>query len=130
MRLKLTLLTGRTIEQGRGKEFGKLSKEYQESASICELDVDDMNHFGIRDNENVTVITDFGSVVLKAKESIRSPHKGIAFIPYGPWANVVMDPQTHGSGMPSYKGIPAEIVKSRDRRVLNIKELLREYYAK
>lgn len=127
MRLKVILLTGRTIEQGRGKEFGKLSKEYRESVSVCELDIDDMSRFGVRDNENITVSTDFGSVVLKAKESIRSPHKGIAFIPYGPWANVVMDSQTHGTGMPSYKGIKAEIMKSTDR-VLNLEELLREYY--
>jgi len=38
----VTLLTGRTIEQGVGKEQGKASKEYEESVSVCYMDPEDM----------------------------------------------------------------------------------------
>ena len=34
-KLRVTLLTGRTIEQGVAKERGKASKEYVESVSVC-----------------------------------------------------------------------------------------------
>jgi formylmethanofuran dehydrogenase subunit D len=33
-KLEVSLLTGRTIDQGRGKERGKLSEEYWESVTI------------------------------------------------------------------------------------------------
>ena len=41
-KLKVTLLTGRTIEQGVGKEAGKGTKEYFESTTMCYMDVGDM----------------------------------------------------------------------------------------
>ena len=54
----------------------------------------------------------------------------IAFIPYGPWANLIMDPQTHGTGMPSLKGISAEIEPALDQEVLPLLELLQINYRK
>jgi len=39
-KMQVSLLTGRTIDQGRGKEYGKLSDEYMSSVSICEIDPD------------------------------------------------------------------------------------------
>lgn len=129
-KLRISLLTGRTIDQGTGKEYGKLTQEYFESVTICLLDPEDMKRLGIQENENIKVTTNFGSVVIKAVPSTRAPHPQIAFIPYGPWANLVMDPQTHGSGMPSLKGIPAEIEPARDEEVLTLKELLKIHYRK
>ena len=72
-KLKVSLLTGRTIDQGKGKEMGKLSKEYLESVVICQIDPNDMKTLGVKENTNVKVITDFGSVVLKAVKSARAP---------------------------------------------------------
>ena len=91
LKLKVSLLTGRTVDQGKGKEYGKLSEEYQQSVAICQIDPDDMKSLGIRENSNVKVITDFGSVVLKAVKSARAPHPKVVFIPYGPWASIVMN---------------------------------------
>jgi formylmethanofuran dehydrogenase subunit D len=127
-RLKVSLLTGRTIDQGTGKEMGKLSKEYLESVVICQMDPEDMKFLGVKENNNVKVITDFGSVVMKAVKSARAPHPKVAFIPYGPWANVIMNPKTHGTGMPSFKGIPAEIEPAPEERVLTLHDLLKQYY--
>jgi formylmethanofuran dehydrogenase subunit D len=127
-KLKVSLLTGRTIDQGTGKEMGKLSKEYLESVVICQMDPEDMKFLGIKENNNVKVITDFGSVVLKAVKSARAPHPKVAFIPYGPWANIIMNPKTHGTGMPSFKGIPAEIEPAPEEKVLSLHDLLNQYY--
>ena len=37
-KLSATLITGRTIDQGVGKEMGKGSKEYFDSSSVCFID--------------------------------------------------------------------------------------------
>jgi formylmethanofuran dehydrogenase subunit D len=129
-KLKVTLLTGRTIEQGAGKERGKSSKEYVESVSVCFMDPEDMKKLGIKDGVNVQVSTAFGSVVVKAKKSLRAPHPGVIFIPYGLWANVVVDPETHGIGMPSFKGIPATVEPAPDKPVLGLEELLKAVFRK
>ncbi|MDH4221881.1 MAG: molybdopterin dinucleotide-binding protein [Candidatus Bathyarchaeota archaeon] len=126
-KLKVSLLTGRTIDQGKGKEMGKLSKEYSESVVICQMDPNDMKFLGIKESTNVKVITDFGSVVLKAVKSARVPHPKVAFIPYGPWASLIMNPRTHGTGMPSMKGIPAEIEPAPNEKVLSLHDLLGQF---
>ena len=127
-KLRVMLITGRTIEQGVAKERGKASKEYMESVSVCYTDPEDLKKLGIKEKTNVLVSTDFGSVVVKALKSLRTPHAGIIFIPYGPWANVVVDPETHGIGMPSLKGISAEVEPVPDKHVLSLKELLKEQF--
>ena len=124
-KLRVMLLTGRTIEQGVAKERGKASKEYMESVSVCYMDPEDLKKLGIKEKTDVLVSTDFGSVVVKALKSLRTPHVGMIFVPYGPWANVVVDPETHGIGMPSLKGIPAEVEPAPDKAVLSLGELLR-----
>ncbi len=123
-KLKVSLLTGRTINQGRGKESGKLTKEYLDSVTICQIDPGDMKILGVKENTNVKVTTNFGSTVLKAMKSARAPHPKVVFIPYGPWASLVMDPRTHGTGMPSLKGIPAEIEPASTEEVLGLQDLL------
>jgi len=129
-KLKVTLLTGRTIEQGAGKERGKSSKEYVESVSVCFMDPEDMKKLGVKDGVNIQVSTAFGSVVVKAKKSLRAPHPGVIFIPYGLWANVVVDPETHGIGMPSFKGIPATVEPAPEKSVLGLEELLKTVFRK
>jgi len=127
-KLKVSLLTGRTIDQGKGKEMGKLSKEYLESVVICQMDPNDMKFLGTKENTNVKVVTDFGSVVLKAVKSARAPHPKVVFIPYGPWASLIMNPKTHGTGMPSLKGIPAEIEPAPNEKVLSLQNLLNQFH--
>jgi len=129
-KLKVSLLTGRTIDQGKGKEMGKLSKEYLDSVVICQMDHNDMKSLGIKENTNVKVTTDFGSAVLKAVKSARAPHPKVIFIPYGPWASLIMNPRTHGTGMPSLKGIPAEIEPTPNENVLSLQNLLKQQFHK
>ncbi|MDH5482129.1 MAG: molybdopterin dinucleotide-binding protein [Candidatus Bathyarchaeota archaeon] len=129
-KLQVTLLTGRTIEQGVGKERGKASMEYMESVSVCYMDPEDLRRLGVKEKANILVSTNYGSVVVKALKSLRTPHPKIIYIPYGPWANVLVDPETHSIGMPSFKGIPAEVEPALDKPLLNMKELLKEQFGK
>lgn len=128
--LEVTLLTGRTIDQGRGKEQGKLSEEYWESVTTCEMDPDDMRRIGAKENENVRITTDFGSAVLKVVKSLRAPHRKVVFVPYGLPANLLVNPKTHGTGMPSFKGITAKIEPAPREKVPSLQELLKTHFGK
>ena len=123
-KLDVLVLTGRTIDQGRGKEMGKTSDVYRKDTSQVQIDPEDMKALGLRRNANVRVKTDFGSVILRAVKSIRGPHPKMVFISYGPWASIVSDPETHGSGMPSLKGMQGILEPAPEEEVLTMEELV------
>ena len=129
-KLRVTLLTGRTIEQGVGKEQGKISQEYFEACSMVYMDSEDMKKLGVKNNTNVLVTTPHGSVVLKAVKYPRGPTPGLIYIPYGPWANAICSDATTSIGMPSFKGTPAEVEAAPDKPVLSIKELLKSQFGR
>jgi formylmethanofuran dehydrogenase subunit D len=129
-KLNVTLLTGRTIEQGVGKEKGKSSKEYFDACSMCYMDAEDMKKLGVKNNSNILVSTPDGSVVLKAVKYPRSATPGLIYIPYGPWANAVCSNKTTSIGMPSFKGTPAEVTAAPEKQVLTIEELLKEEFGR
>ena len=47
-KLRVTLITGRTIDQGVGKEMGKGSQEYFDSCAVCFLDPVDIKKLGLK----------------------------------------------------------------------------------
>ena len=129
-KLQVTLITGRTIEQGVGKEQGKTSAAYAESAAVCYVDPQDLKKLKVEENSNVLISTEHGSVVVKAMKSLRGPHIGIIFVPYGPWANAVINPNTNGIGMPSMKGISVQIEPAPNRQILSLTELLKVQFGR
>ena len=124
--LKVVLVTGRTVDQGVEAEAGKLREEYAKKVAVVELDPEDLSSLGISEGSPVLVKTSHGEVVLKAVKA-KGRHPGIAFSPLSPWINVVIDSETDGSGMPTFKGVEAEILQT-DEDVLTIGELLERYY--
>jgi formylmethanofuran dehydrogenase subunit D len=129
-KLKVTLLTGRTIEQGVGKEAGKATKGYIESTTICYMDPCDMKKLGIKNKTNILITTSNGSIVLKAVKSPRGAMPSMIYIPYGPWANAIVSNETTSIGMPSFKGTPAEVEPAPDTPVLTLKQLLKSQFGK
>lgn len=107
--LHVKLISGRSLGQARGKVSGKFSEDYFRNAAVCELDPEDIKVLGISPNENVKITTDTGSVVVRAATASQRVQRGVAFMPYGPWANAVLSSETYGTGMPSFKGVEAEI---------------------
>ena len=128
--LRVTLVTGRTIDQGVAKEKGKTSKKYFESVAVCFIDPQDLKKLGIKEKTCVHVSTEHGSVVLKALKSARAPHPSTIYIPYGPWANAIVDPESDSIGMPSLKGTSAEIKPAGDTPILSLSELLKQQFRK
>ncbi len=124
MTLDAILITGRTINQGATIE-NKTSPDYQEATAYCELNPNDIRIMGTSPGSCVSVKTDYGNVVVQLKENKGNPD-GIAFIPMGPWANAVVNPDTSGCGMPNFKGVPSRIDPTNDK-VLSMKELIARY---
>ncbi|MEM3383511.1 MAG: molybdopterin dinucleotide binding domain-containing protein [Nitrososphaerales archaeon] len=127
MKFRAILLTGRSLKQGMGKELGKVSDKYMESVSVCEVHPKDAEELGLKEGDSIRVTTQFGSIIVKCNISQNIAKPGVVFIPYGPYANMLIDPTTDSSGMPSFKGITAEIEPAPQEKVLSVKDLLSKY---
>jgi formylmethanofuran dehydrogenase subunit D len=92
--INVNLISGRSVQQGVAIEGGKEKPLYRTAAGIIELDKSDLKKLGAWKNTNVRVTSDHGSVIVKAIETTQGPHPGVGFIPMGPWANSIIDPNT------------------------------------
>jgi formylmethanofuran dehydrogenase subunit D len=126
MAIRVNLITGRSIEQGVSMEAGKGKPAYTAACGIIELDPADFKKLGVFRNTNVRVTSEYGSVIVKAVEATQGPHPGVAYIPMGPWANMLVDPDTYSTGMPTFKGTPVEVEIAKDEPILNSLELVRK----
>ena len=126
-KIQLNLITGRTIQQGVAIEGGKEKPKYREACGIIELDPSDFEKLGAWRNTNVRVTSEFGSVVVKAIDATQGPHPGLGWIPMGPWANSVTNPNTYSTGMPTFKGTPVEVEPAPNEPVLLGIELVQRY---
>ena len=129
-KLNAILITGRTIDQGVGKEMGKGSKEYFDSTAVCFIDKSDMLKLGLRSGTNVQVTSKYGSVIVKAVKFPSGITPGMVFIPCGLWANAICGDETFGMGMPMFKGFPVEIEAAPNEVVLTLDELLKKEYGR
>jgi len=129
-KLHAILITGRTIDQGVGKEMGKGSKEYFDSSALCFIDEADMKKLGIKSRTNVKVTSKYGSVIVKATKNPYGSSPGLVFIPCGLWANAVCGDETFGMGMPLFKGFQVEVEPAPNQAILTLDELLKEEYGR
>ena len=125
--MKVILNTGSTIEQGCLIKGGrKMTREYREDVAVCYLNPKDLRDLwykgGAEYPGKVKVTTNAGKVVVFAREN-GGVSKGSAFIPRGPWANVVISSETFGTGSPFYKGMSADIIATEEE-VLDCEELI------
>ncbi len=116
--ISVNLISGRTIQQGVAIESGKEKPSYRTACGIIEMDPSDLKKLGAWKNTNVKVTSDYGSVVVKAVEATQGPHPGVAFIPMGPWANSIINPNTYSTGMPTFKGTPVTVEVAINEPVL------------
>ncbi len=123
------MITGVSLAEAKGKEHGKLSREYKDGVAICEMEESDMKVLGVEPGQSVRVTSKYGSVVVKATKAKES-NPGIIFIPVGAWANQLIGPETYGSGMPDFKGIPVEVEAALAEPVLDLKDLLKSAYGR
>lgn len=108
-------IPGRTSDQGCGISEGKFQEKYQKEINSLQVAPDDMTRLGLATGDCVRLTSDYGQVevcVIAAKADELPP--GLLFIAYGDISSRLMGGDTHGSGMPTSKGIDVtmELVRS------------------
>jgi formylmethanofuran dehydrogenase subunit D len=125
---KVTLITGRSLAQGLGTELGKSTPKYRLNVAICEMSEETMSSLGLKHGYNVKISTQHGSVVVTAVKSSEDLPLGMVFMPYSPWSNLLIDSKTGGTGMPTYKGLSAEIETEVKESPMELSTLLQTFY--
>ncbi len=104
---KLTLITGRSTQQGTGISTGKELAEYQETTSVLELSAADMARFGLQDGDTVRLKTRYGEATVTCRSE--DLPEGLGFMAFGPTTSQLIGGETHASGMPDTKGFEVEL---------------------
>lgn len=125
-KIELNLISGRTIQQGVSMEAGKEKPAYRDACGIIELNSADLKKLGIWQGTNVRVTSLYGTVLVKAVEAIQNIDEGMGWIPMGPWANRVINPNTYSTGMPTFKGVMVSVVPESEGKVLSSLEVIEE----
>jgi len=84
-------------------------------ARSCEMNPQDMKDLGLKGGATLRIKSKFGGITARVTDPTQDLPQGVIFIPYGRWANALVDPSTQGTGMPSFKGIPVELEPSEEK---------------
>ncbi|MDD1752582.1 MAG: molybdopterin dinucleotide-binding protein [Methanotrichaceae archaeon] len=120
--MKAIMISGRTLAQGASCE-SKMTKDFFQAASVCSLSEPDYKALDLGEGKNVQIVNQSGQAVFSARLDKGLP-PGIIFIPMGPWANILIAPDTGGCGMPQYKGVEVELSPT-DSPILDIRALFK-----
>lgn len=104
------LIPGRTSDQGCGISEGKFEEKYQREINSLQVAPGDMARLGLKNGDRVRVTGEHGKVEVSiiAAKGDELP-EGILFIAYGDISSRLMGGDTHGSGMPTSKGMDVTI---------------------
>lgn len=114
------MISGRTLAQGANCE-SKMSPDFLKAVSLCHLSKEDYESLCLSEGKNVLLKNEFGETVLLPQVDA-GLRRGMVFIPMGPWANVLIGPDTGGCGTPQFKGVEIE-VEATNSPVLDIRDL-------
>jgi formylmethanofuran dehydrogenase subunit B len=121
------LNTGRSLSQGMYMESeGKWSENYFKTVVAVEMNPNDIKRLGVKDR--VKIARNGSSLVALVKPSDRVP-EGAIFIPMGPVANFIIDGDTDGIGIPSFKAIEVE-ASPAEEPVATLRDILKSLGAK
>ncbi len=106
------LIPGRTSKQGCGISEGKYGETYQSEINCLHVSDNDMQRLQLEPGEHVRLTSQYGQVEVPVT-SVKSDElpAGLLFIPYGALSSLLMGGDTHGSGMPTSKGLDVELEK-------------------
>ena len=106
------LIPGRTSKQGCAISEGKFTENYVKETNTLLVAPEDMQRLGLNDGALVRLTNETGQIevaVQTAKKDEQPP--GLLFIAYGDLSSRLMGPDTHGSGMPTSKGMDVTLEK-------------------
>jgi len=104
------LIPGRTSKQGCGISEGKFGENYQSEIQTLQIAPEDMKRLDLAKGDKVRLTSENGRIevaVTPSKGDELPP--GLLFIAYGDLSSRLMGGDTHGSGMPTSKGLDVEL---------------------
>ena len=107
------LIPGRTSDQGCGISEGKFQEKYQREITTLQVAPGDMERLGLVDGDRVRLTGEEGQVVEVNVTPAKKDElpEGMLFIAYGDISSRLMGGDTHGSGMPTSKGMDVVLEK-------------------
>ena len=104
------LIPGRTSQQGVGISEGKFGETYQSETHRLLVAPEDMERLGLETGNRVRLTSADGEaeVAISAAKAGELP-PGLLFIAYGDISSRLMGGDTHGSGMPTSKGLDVQL---------------------
>lgn len=101
------LIPGRTTDQGCGISEGKFQEKYQNEIRALQVAPGDMARLGLSNGDRVRLTGEEGQTVEVCIVSAKKDElpEGLLFIAYGDISSRMMVGDTHGSGMPTSKGM-------------------------
>jgi formylmethanofuran dehydrogenase subunit D len=97
------LITVRTSRQGAAMEKGKFTPEYLEEIAMLSVCPTDCEALGLAPGKRARLTSQNGEVIVTCR-TVDGP-RGIFFLPLGPTANQLIGGETHGTGVPNFKGV-------------------------
>lgn len=101
------LIPGRTTDQGCGISEGKFQERYQKEINALQVAPGDMARLGLSEGDRVRLTGEQGQTVEVCVTMAKKDElpEGLLFIAYGNISSQMMAGDTHGSGMPTSKGM-------------------------
>jgi formylmethanofuran dehydrogenase subunit D len=100
------LIPGRTSDQGCGISEGKSGEKYLGEINTLQVAPQDMERLGLVERSLVRPTGEYGQVEVAVKPARKDElPPGLLFIAYGDVSSRLMGGDTHGSGMPTSKGL-------------------------
>lgn len=104
------LIPGRTSKQGAGISEGKFKENYQSEINVLQVNPEDMERLGLQPGGRVRLTSETGKIEIDVKASPKGELPvGLLFMAYGDMSSKLMGGDTHGTGMPTSKGIDVEL---------------------
>ena len=106
------LIPGRTSKQGCGISEGKFTDNYLSEVNTLLVSPEDMQRLALNDGDRVRLTSDTGQIEVAVQTAKKDElPSGILFIAYGDLSSRLMGADTHGSGMPTSKGLDVRLEK-------------------
>ena len=106
------LIPGRTSAQGTTLNEGKLKDGYLKETNTLFMNPDDMARLGLKTGDTVRLRSEGGQADISCQAAkVGELPAGLLFLPYGDKSSLLMSGDTHGTGMPTSKGIDVELDK-------------------
>ncbi len=119
--IKIKIITYRDIFQDKAMIENRFGEEYKNHSAVIKLDPADFKQLNVKKGDTVILKNSYGRIVVKAEESgSETPHKGVAYMPKGPWANMLVSDETGGTGVPKFKDISVTVTSAKGEKVTDI----------